>query len=165
MISACPERFTPRPSLGASCADSSIATAAPTRWWSAKHRQGGGGFSASLPSKPRRASFVIAPVGEALRHKRRPSHVDVGPCQLFRSLEIPTVTLPGDARTTPDLLPGHRRIFAKAPSARAGGSPGKGNTDRSGGVGRWQLPAATQAGSADDATGNVTRGANHVWTS
>lgn len=116
-ISACPVRCAPLPSLGACGADSSIATATPSRCDGALRRQGGGGFNAFLPAKPGRASHVIAPAGEALQHKRPPSRSGAGPCQLFRSLETPTVTLPGDARTTPGFLPGYRRNVSRAPSA------------------------------------------------
>lgn len=116
-ISAYPVRCAPRPSLGACGADSSIATAAPSRWAGALRRQGGGGFNAALPAKPGRASHVIAPAGEALRHKRQPSRSSAGPCPLFRSIETPAVTLPGDTRTAPGFFWGTRRNVAKAPSA------------------------------------------------
>lgn len=70
-----------------------------------------------------------------------------GPCPLFRSFEIPAVTLPGDARTTPGFLPGHRRNVAKAPSAPPAvrlvrTRPIDGRTGAGGGCRRLRKPVA-----------------------
>lgn len=161
--SAYPVRCARRPSLGACCAESSIATAWPTRWNGALRRQGGGGFNASRPAKPGRASHVIAPAGEALRHKRRPSRTR-GPLPIIPQPRNPGCHAVGRHPDNSRLLSGVSPQFRESPLRPTGGPPGKGKTDRWADGGGGQLPAATRAGSANGAVGNATRGAKHGRT-
>lgn len=164
-LSAWLVRCASEPSLGARGAESSIAMAMPSRWNGALRRYGGGGFIASLPSKPGRASHVIAPAGDALRHKRHPSRARRGPLPVIPQHRNPGCHAAGRRPDIPRLLSGASPQCRESPLRPTGGPPGKGKTDRWADEARVQPPAATRAGSANGSVGMTTRGATYEWTS